>query len=68
MLKLAALVWIVLGATMAGMFVTVIVTVPALYDQGMKLIPVVAIAGFVVAIPLAVLVARKILETTAPRA
>jgi hypothetical protein len=68
MLKLAALVWIVLGTTLAGSLVTVIVTVPSLTAQAMKLIPVAAGAGFVLAIPLAVLIARRIYTTTAPRA
>lgn len=68
MLKIAALVWIVLGATLAGSLVTVVVTVPSLYAQGMRLIPIVAGVGFVVAIPLAILIARRILSATAPRA
>lgn len=67
MLKLAALIWIVLGATIAGSLLTIIVTVPSLYAKGMTLIPVVAAAGFLVAIPLAVLVAKRIDATTAPR-
>lgn len=67
MLKLAALVWIVLGATIAGSLLTIIVTVPSLYAKGMTLIPVVAAVGFVVAVPLAVLVAKRIYGATAPR-
>lgn len=67
MLKLAALVWIVLGTTIAGSLLTVIVTVPSLYAKGMTLIPVVAAVGFVVAVPLAILVAKRIYAATAPR-
>jgi hypothetical protein len=67
MLKLASLIWIVLGATVAGSLVVVIVSVPSLYDNGMKLIPIVAIAGFVIAIPLAVWIARQIMGAASPR-
>lgn len=67
MLKLAILVWIMLGTTLAGSFLTVVVTVPSLYAQGMKLIPFAAGTGFLVAIPFAVMIARKIYASTAPR-
>ncbi|MEZ5852220.1 MAG: hypothetical protein R3D68_16410 [Hyphomicrobiaceae bacterium] len=60
MLKIAALIWLVLGTTLAGIAVIVIVTIPSLFDQGMKLIPIAAGAGFLVAMPLSYLVARKI--------
>ncbi|WP_181705401.1 hypothetical protein [Chthonobacter rhizosphaerae] len=66
MLKLAALIWIMLGVTLAGSFVTVIVTVPSLYAQGMTLIPVVAGMGFALAVPLAVVVAKRIYGPTSP--
>lgn len=64
MLKLAALIWIVLGATLAGSFVTVIVTVPSLYADGMRLIPYAAGAGFLLAIPGAVMIAKRLLAAT----
>ncbi|SON56897.1 hypothetical protein HDIA_3356 [Hartmannibacter diazotrophicus] len=65
MLKVAVLIWIMLGVTLAGSFVTVIVTVPSLYADGMRLIPLVAGAGFLLAMPLAFLVAKRIY--TSPR-
>jgi hypothetical protein len=65
MLKIAALVWIVLGSTLAGVAVTAVIAVPSLYDQGMKLIPVAAGIGFAVAIPLAVIIAKRIMALTA---
>ncbi|WP_181702123.1 hypothetical protein [Chthonobacter albigriseus] len=61
MLKLAVLIWIVLGTTLAGSFVTVVLTVPALYAKAMENIPIAAGAGFVVAIPFAVVIAKKIM-------
>ncbi|MBK5961006.1 hypothetical protein CCR97_22780 [Rhodoplanes elegans] len=68
MMKIAVLVWMVLGITLAGTLVVAVVSVPSLYDQGMRLIPIVAAAGFVVAIPFAVLIAKKIDHLTAKRA
>ena len=68
MLKIATLVWIVLGATLAGSLVLVVVSVPALNDRGMTLIPYAAAAGFVLAAPFAALIARKIQSAVATRA
>ena len=64
MWRLAALVWILAGTVLAGSLVTVVVSVPSLYDQGMKLIPVLGVAGYVAAIPLAWVLARKLMALT----
>lgn len=63
MFKVALVVWIVLGGTLAGMAITVIVSIPALYDQGMTLIPWVAAGGFVVAIPFSFMIAKQMMKT-----
>lgn len=68
MLKLAALIWMILGITLAGILVIVIVTVPSLYAQGMRLIPIAAVVGFILAIPAAIVIAKKIESATARRA
>ncbi len=60
MFKLALLIWLVLGTTLAGIAVLVVVSDASLSAQAMKLIPLAAIAGFVVAIPLSFLVGKKI--------
>lgn len=60
MLRLAVLMWALVGTTLAGIFVLVIVTVPSLYDQGMRLIPYAVGAGFLLGVPIAVLIARRI--------
>ena len=60
MFKLALLIWVVLGTTLAGMAVVVVVSDASLFDQGMKLIPIAAIAGFVLAIPLSFMVTKRI--------
>ena len=67
MLKLAAIIWIMTGVVLAGSLVTLIVSVPSLYAQGARLIPEAAGAGFVIAVPLSILVARKILSATTSR-
>ncbi len=51
MFKIALLIWVVLGATLAGVALTLVLTVPALQPNAMKLLPIFAAVGFVVAIP-----------------
>lgn len=64
MFKVAVLVWIVLGATFAGMALTLTLTIPALQANAMKLLPIFSLAGFVVAIPASWYVAKKILAVS----
>lgn len=60
MLKIAVLIWVMLGATLAGIAVVVILNIPSLVGQEFKLIPIVAIIGFLVAIPFSVAIAKVI--------
>lgn len=60
MLKIAALIWIMLGTVFAGAAMTAIVSVPKLYDQAEFLIPVFCGGAIVVAMPIAYLIARQI--------
>lgn len=60
MLKIAALIWAFLGPTLAGILILVVICVPSLLNQGMRLIPYAGILGLVLGIPLAILIARKI--------
>ena len=60
MKSVAALIWIVLGATLAGVGLTIVVATPQLAAQSMKYIPWAELAGFVVAIPFSLLLASKI--------
>lgn len=64
MFKVALLIWVVLGTVLAGMGVVFVVSNASLYDSGMKLIPIVSAIGFVVAIPLAMLIAKRVLALT----
>lgn len=65
MFKIAAVVWIVLAVTLAGIALLVIVAVPELAVQASVLIPVVCGATLVVAMPLSYIVARRIADATA---
>ena len=59
-MRLAGLIWIMLATTLAGAAVAVIVAVPELYDQGMKLIPAAVGATALLAVPLAMMISKKI--------
>ncbi|HRE19588.1 MAG TPA: hypothetical protein PKW21_00950 [Rhabdaerophilum sp.] len=64
MAKVAVLVHMMLMTVLMGVLVIVVVSVPSLYDQGMKLIPIAAVVGFVVSIPFSIWISRRILEQT----
>lgn len=59
MLKIVAPVWIMLGTTLAGIAVMTVLSVPSLAAHDREYIPYAALAGFIVAIPFAVAVARR---------
>jgi hypothetical protein len=60
MLKIAILIWIIGGATLAGMCM-----VAALVAANDQLIPAAVATGFIVAIPISFFVARKIAKPAA---
>ncbi|TAH69336.1 MAG: hypothetical protein EWM45_00880 [Rhodopseudomonas palustris] len=60
MLKIAILIWIIGGATLAG--ICMVAVLVAANDQ---LIPAAVATGFVLAMPISVLVARKIARPAA---
>lgn len=60
MMKIALVVWIMLGTTLAGIAMAAIVSVPELSNQAMKLIPILCTAAFIVALPISWIVAKKI--------
>lgn len=64
MVRLAALLWIILGTTVAGIALIVILTVPQLAENSAMLIPVVCVSAFVAAMPLSLLIARQIQRNT----
>lgn len=68
MLKVAIIVWLILSVTFAGAAILVVLSMPPLGGQDMHLIPVAAGIGALVAVPVSLLVARRILALTAGRA
>jgi hypothetical protein len=60
MFKVAILIWVMLGTVLAGSAVTALLTVQGLVASPMKDLPLAALVGFVVAMPLSYLVAAKI--------
>jgi NAD-dependent oxidoreductase involved in siderophore biosynthesis len=60
MAPVATLIWINLGTTLAGIGLTIVLATPQLAAESMKYIPWAALAGFVVAMPLSLLLARKL--------
>jgi len=65
MIKIAVLIWIIGGATLAGMAMVAVLATPGLSDQAMHWIPIAVGIGFVVAMPVSFLVARSITRQTA---
>lgn len=57
MIKVAALLWIIIGTVFAGFGLTVVLTVPSLEGDPMQLIPMYAGAGFLAAVPISFLTA-----------
>jgi hypothetical protein len=66
MLKVMTLIWVILGTTLAGILVLVVLTVPSLLDQAMRFIPLAAVAGYAAGIPLSYLIARRLLASRRP--
>ncbi|MEN3931421.1 hypothetical protein WJT86_10170 [Microvirga sp. W0021] len=62
MLKLGILIWILAAVVLAGCFVTVVLLVPQLEVNAMQHIPLVALAGALVAILPSWMIARSILK------
>jgi putative flippase GtrA len=60
MIKVAVVLWIIGGATLAGMMMVAVLVVPSLSEQAMHWIPIAVGCGFVIAMPISFLVARKI--------
>lgn len=65
MFKIAIIVWMMAGTTLAGIAIMVVLTVPSFATHDMQNIPIAAVVGFVIAIPLAYVVAERIAAMTA---
>ncbi len=61
MLKLTSMIFTMLGTTLAGIGVLIVLTVPSLSGQDRLAIPVAALIGAAIALPLSWLVAKRII-------
>ena len=59
MLKIAAPVWGIVGTTLAGIAVMIVLSVPSLAAHDRQYIPYAALVGFIIAIPIAYVVASR---------
>lgn len=64
MLRLFSIIWSIIATVLMGVFVLAVLTVPALAQKEMLLILPAAVAGALVAAPLAYLVTKKLLTLT----
>ena len=60
MKAVATLIWIILGTTLAGVGLAIVVATPQLAAQSMRFIPWATLAGFVLAIPFSIMLAIKL--------
>jgi len=68
MLKVAILVWVVLGGTFAGMAIMAVLVMAGQGADASRAIPIAAVVGALVAIPVSAVIAKQILALNAPRA
>jgi hypothetical protein len=62
MTRLAALLWIMGGTVLAGVAVLVVLLTPSLQGEALRVIPIAAVVGYAVGIPLALVAARAITQ------
>ncbi len=60
MIRVAAVLWIIIGTVLAGTALMVVLVVPQLASEATRLIPVVCGTSFVLAMPLSWLVAKRV--------
>jgi hypothetical protein len=59
MLKLAAVVWIMVGTVFAGSAVAAVLSVPQLAAEAMRYLPMAGLGGYIAAVPVALLLAWR---------
>jgi hypothetical protein len=67
MIRVAAIVWMMLGIVFAGSAVMSVLLVPELADNAMRYIPMAGVGGFVAAIPFALLLGRRLSRSSAEK-
>lgn len=63
-MKVALLLWIIIGTTIAGIAMLVIVSVPELSKQAASLIPMFCGGAFALSLPISWLIAKKVEAST----
>jgi hypothetical protein len=64
-MKLAIMLWMMIGTTLAGVLVVAVLMVPGLQPQAKMWIPVAALVGAVVGFPISAMIAKAIERQTA---
>lgn len=65
MMKVAVVLWIVVGTVLAGSGVVAVLSVPSLASEAIRFLPLAGIGGYLLAIPIALLLARRLIRQTA---
>ena len=62
MLKLAAIVWIMMGTVFAGAGVAAVLSVPSLAADAMRYLPLAGVGGYAAAMPVALFLAWRMMK------
>ena len=66
MIRVAGMLWSIAGTVFAGIAIIIVLAVPTFAGHAMQYIPFAALAGFILAIPVAFAVARMIDKNNKP--
>lgn len=61
MMKLALVIWLLVGTVIAGAAVTAVLAIPQLLEQGMMLMPIAGVGGYLIGLPISYVIARYIM-------
>lgn len=64
MMKVAAILWIVVGTVLAGSGVVAVLSIPSLASEAIRYLPLAGVAGYVAAVPVALLIAKRLTRQT----
>jgi hypothetical protein len=62
MFKVAAILWIMVGTVLAGAGVAAVLSMPSLASEAMRYLPIAGIAGYLVAMPIAWVIASRLMR------